>query len=148
MTGIVFTAGYQGVSLPTLIGALQRAKVTEVADVRQLPLSRRAGFSKRMLEASLAAEGIGYTHFKELGTPKEGRSANNEGRIADFWAIVERSLARPEAVLQWQALRTQASTALSCLVCFCENEERCHRLRLRGLFEAEGVEVRALPLDD
>jgi uncharacterized protein (DUF488 family) len=144
MTQAVFSAGYEGVSLPALITALHAAGVTHVADVRQLPLSRGAGFSKRMLAASLEAEGIGYTHFKALGTPKEGRSANKEGRLADFWAIVDEALARPEALLAWQVLEGLAAAEATCMLCFCGNEQRCHRLRLRSRFEAKGVEVRGL----
>jgi hypothetical protein len=33
--------------------------------------------------------------LKELGPPKEGRIANKEGRLADFWGIVDASLGRP-----------------------------------------------------
>ncbi len=95
MRGALFTAGYEGVGLRALNAALQGVGVSPVADARQLPLSRRAGFSKRMLEASPAAEGIGCTHLKELGPPKEGRIANKEGRLADFWGIVDASLGRP-----------------------------------------------------
>lgn len=151
--GVVFTAGYEGVSLPALIAALQAAGVSHVADVRQLPLSRRAGFSKRMLGASLEAEGIGYTHFKQLGTPKEGRIANKEGRLADFWSIVDGSLARPEALTERAALEELSDRETVCVLCFCGNEQRCHRWRIRGWFEAKGVEVRGVlqgqtPLDE
>jgi uncharacterized protein (DUF488 family) len=137
----VFTAGYEGVSLPALIAALQAAGVTHVADVRQLPLSRRAGFSKRMLGASLEAEGIGYTHYKQLGTPKEGRIANKEGRLEAFWGIVDASLARPEALLERAALFEAAAAETTCVLCFCGNEQRCHRWRLRGFLEAQGHNV-------
>jgi uncharacterized protein (DUF488 family) len=133
------------VSLPALIAALQGAGVSHVADVRQLPLSRRAGFSKRMLDASLEAEGISYSHFKQLGTPKEGRVANKEGRLADFWGIVDASLARPEALMERAALEALCAQERVCVLCFCRNEQRCHRWRIRGWFEAQGVEVRGLP---
>ena len=143
-SGPLFTAGYEGVSLPALIAALQTAGVSHVADVRQLPLSRRAGFSKRMLGASLEAEGIGYTHFKQLGTPKEGRIANKEGRLAEFWGIVDGSLARPEALMERAALEELSARERVCVLCFCGNEQRCHRWRIRGWFEAKGVDVRGV----
>jgi len=37
--------------------------------------SRRPGFSKRQLAASLDEADIGYLHLQKLGTPAEGRAA-------------------------------------------------------------------------
>jgi uncharacterized protein (DUF488 family) len=70
---ILSTIGYEAATLPELIAKLQATGVKVVVDVRAVASSRRAGFSKTMLCASLAAEGISYEHLRSLGTPKLGR---------------------------------------------------------------------------
>lgn len=42
------------------LAALRDAGVEQVLDVRALPLSRRPGFSKSSLAASIAQAGVGY----------------------------------------------------------------------------------------
>ena len=65
----LWTIGYEKTSWPDVLATLRAAGVAQVIDVRQLPLSRRAGFSKRQLAAGLAEAGIGYVHLRALGTP-------------------------------------------------------------------------------
>ncbi|MDR6850865.1 uncharacterized protein (DUF488 family) [Sphingomonas sp. BE123] len=76
---MVFTIGYEGATIASFLAALEQAGVRQVIDVRQLPLSRRPGFSKSSLAAALAERGIGYVHLKALGTPKPGRDAAKKG---------------------------------------------------------------------
>ena len=57
----VFTIGYEGATMETFLAALEDAGVQRVIDVRQLPLSRRPGFSKAPLAATLKA--VSYTHL-------------------------------------------------------------------------------------
>ena len=77
---ILSTIGYEGATLPEVIAKLRAAGVEVVVDVRAVAASRRAGFSKTVLRASLAAEGIGYEHLRTLGTPKPGRDAARRGQ--------------------------------------------------------------------
>jgi hypothetical protein len=44
-----------------------------------VPNSRRPGFSKNILAASLAEAGIAYLGLKALGTPAEGRAFIADG---------------------------------------------------------------------
>ena len=76
----IWTIGYERASSDALLAALKAAGVQVLMDVRDLPLSRRAGFSKSTLRVSLEAEGIEYVHLKGLGTPKEGRLAARRDR--------------------------------------------------------------------
>jgi len=55
----IFTIGYEGKSLDQFVAELRRNRISRVIDVRELPLSRRKGFSKTPLTAALAAAGIG-----------------------------------------------------------------------------------------
>ena len=65
--------GYQGRSVEDLIRALGDAQIGCVIDVRDVPWSRKPGFSKSQLAASLAAAGIGYVHLRAAGNPRENR---------------------------------------------------------------------------
>ena len=69
----IFTIGYEATTMAEFLAALKEAGVERVIDVRALPLSRRPGFSKSPLRATLAEAGIDYFHLKALGTPSEGR---------------------------------------------------------------------------
>src|SRR5882724_9580839 len=89
--------GYEKASFADFRHTLIDAGVAAVLDVRDLPLSRRAGFSKRQLEAGLVEAGLRYVHLKALGTPKEGRVAAQKRDYATFWRIVEEKLASPAA---------------------------------------------------
>src|SRR3712207_1547559 len=74
-----FTIGYEGADMDRFLMALKDAGVETLADVRAVALSRKRGFSKSALRDALADRDIGYRHFRELGTPKEGRQAARAG---------------------------------------------------------------------
>src|ERR1700756_3744893 len=83
------TIGYETATQAEIIDRLARAGVEVLIDVRAVAASRRAGFSKTVLAASLRAAGIDYVHLRQLGTPKPGRDAAHHGRIAEMHAIYE-----------------------------------------------------------
>ena len=93
------TIGYEASTQDAVIARLKAAGVELLVDVRAVAASRRAGFSKTLLAASLAEAGIGYVHLRQLGTPKPGREAARKGRIAEMTAIFEEHLAEPDAQL-------------------------------------------------
>ena len=68
-----------------------------IIDVRAVPLSRRPGFSKNVLAASLKEAGIDYVLLKGLGTPKAGRDAAKKGDRATLAMVYAGQLALPEA---------------------------------------------------
>jgi uncharacterized protein (DUF488 family) len=65
----LFTIGYEGRELAELIAILSAKRVARVIDIRELPLSRRRGFSKTPLGEALRAAGIEYVHMREAGNP-------------------------------------------------------------------------------
>jgi uncharacterized protein (DUF488 family) len=123
----LFTIGYEGATQPELIAALEAAGVTRLIDVRQLPLSRRPGFSKTPLKNALAEHGIDYVHLKALGTPPEGREAARKGRHDAMAAIYRGTLAEPAAIVAAEQLRDLATEAPSALLCFEREPTHCHR---------------------
>jgi uncharacterized protein (DUF488 family) len=123
----LFTIGYEAKTQGQLIDELKRAGVEIVIDVRAIAASRRAGFSKTVLAASLAAEGIGYLHLRALGTPKAGRDAARKGRIAEMHDIYEGQLAEPSAQLQLAQAVEVAGGRKAALLCFEAKACGCHR---------------------
>lgn len=137
-----FTVGYEDTTLAGLIGALQHRGAKRLIDVRDVANSRRAGFSKKLLAASLDEAGIGYLHLKALGTPKAGRIANRAGRMAEFEAIYESAFQEPVAQLALRECAELCREAPSALLCFCGEAKTCHRDRIaRGLEEMGLVQI-------
>src|SRR5215813_8428069 len=126
----IFTIGYEGTTVPELIAALKQAGVERVIDVRALPLSRRPGFSKSPLKASLEEAGIGYVHLKALGTPSAGRTAARAGRHADMARIYAGQLELPEAMVEAAQMLELAHEKPSALLCMERDPAHCHRTLL------------------
>jgi uncharacterized protein (DUF488 family) len=134
-----FTVGYERTTLAGLIAALEEHGVKRVIDVRDVANSRRAGFSKKMLAASLDEHGIGYIHLRPLGTPKAGREANRAGRMDDFRRIYESSFQRPEAQLALLEAEELCRAQATALLCFCGEEKKCHRHRIAEALKQKGM---------
>lgn len=129
----LFTIGYERSSLDDLLRTLKARGVGVLLDVRELPLSRRAGFSKRPLSAGLEEAGIGYVHLKGLGTPKEGRVAAHQGDMDRFWSIVEAKMQTPEAEHDLTRAAALAKERPACLLCVEASPHVCHRRRVAEL---------------
>ncbi len=143
----LFTVGYESAPQARVIEVLTKAGVELVIDVRAVASSRRAGFSKSLLAASLGEAGINYVHLRELGTPKAGREAARAGRIAEMRKIFEEHLAEPAAQLQLAQAMEMAQKARSALLCYEADPGRCHRLVIYERIEAQsGCTVEHLSL--
>jgi uncharacterized protein (DUF488 family) len=123
----IFTIGYEQARQPAVVGALQAAGVKLLADIRYLPLSRRPGFSKSSLAAAVEEAGIAYRHFKQLGTPADGRAAARRGDHAELSRIYAGQLELPEALAQMAELRAIAEDQPVALLCYERAACECHR---------------------
>jgi uncharacterized protein (DUF488 family) len=121
------TIGYEAAPQARVIDTLTAAGVQVVIDVRAVAASRRAGFSKGVLSASLEDAGIEYVHLRELGTPKEGRIAARHGRTAEMTEIFEAHLAEPRAQLQLAQAVEIAKGKKAALLCYEADPKGCHR---------------------
>ena len=124
----LLTIGYEGTSVPEFLRTLEDAGVALLVDVRAIANSRRPGFSKNSLAANLDTVGIGYRHFRALGTPAEGRAAARAGRHAEMHTVFRDHLALPEPQAALEELATLATTnSPVCLLCFEADPAHCHR---------------------
>jgi uncharacterized protein (DUF488 family) len=121
------TIGYEAELQANVIDKLKRAGVEVLIDVRAVASSRRAGFSKTLLAASLNEAGIDYLHFRQLGTPKPGRDAARKGRIAEMHAIFEDHMAEPAAQLELAKAIEVARERKAALLCYEADHSGCHR---------------------
>ena len=139
------TIGYEKARLDDVVAALKGAGVATLIDVRDRPISRRPGFSKRQLAAALEEAGIGYVGLRALGTPPEGREAGRAGEWDRFWAIVEDRLASAEAELAFAEAAETAKAGPSCLLCYEADWRHCHRRRVAEILdERHGFAVQHL----
>ena len=136
----IYTIGYEATTIADFLAALTRAGVKRVIDVRALPLSRRPGFSKSILAATLREAGIDYVHLKALGTPKRGRDAAKKGEVVTLRAVYDDQLALPEAQAAAAQMRALAAELPSALLCYERDPCHCHRTLLLQA-EGEGAEV-------
>lgn len=136
----VFTIGYEATTMADFLAALTGAGVKRVIDVRALPLSRRPGFSKSILAATLREAGIDYVHLKALGTPKRGRDAAKKGDVLTLRAVYDDQLMLPEAQAAAAQMRELAAEMPSALLCYERDPCHCHRTLLLQA-EGEGAEV-------
>ena len=140
------TIGYENDTQAGAIGKLKAAGVKIVLDVRAVASSRKAGFSKNILAASLAEVGIDYLHLQKLGTPKTGRDAARAGRIAEMRKIYEAHLAdEPAAQVELARAGEIASARKAALLCYEADPAGCHRsIVAQRLKEQLGLQIEDL----
>jgi uncharacterized protein (DUF488 family) len=138
----VFTVGYQGSSQTRFVEGLGEAGVSLLVDVRDRTASRKPGFSKAALEQALAAAGIVYEHWRELGTPKPIRDLlRQKGDWESYRRAYLERLDEREELLGTLARRIQGESA--CLMCYERDALACHRSligqRMKELGLIDGV---------
>jgi uncharacterized protein (DUF488 family) len=141
----LYTIGYEKARLNEVIAALAAAGVQVLIDVRDRPISRRPGFSKRQLAAAVEEAGMRYVGLRALGTPPEGREAGRRREWDRFWHIVEEKLASAEAELALSQAVDIARQEPSCLLCYEADWHGCHRRRVAEIIaDRHGFTVRHL----
>jgi uncharacterized protein (DUF488 family) len=122
----LYTVGYEGLSLPEFLDRLAQAGVSRLVDVRELPLSRRRGFSKTKLAEALGELGIEYVHARPLGNPKPNRERYWAGDVEGGAEVYRRHLhngSYPALV----ELADDLDDEPTCLMCFERDHHHCHR---------------------
>lgn len=140
----LMTLGYEGLDVDAFLRELQANAVGTLIDVRELPLSRKKGFSKSALAAHATAVGIQYLHVAALGCPRQIRKDYHGDHD---W---ERYRKRFNAYLQTQRTALEmllglAKKQVCCLVCFEADYRVCHRsLIAAALARSAGMPIRHL----
>ncbi len=124
---LLYTIGYEGAELSDFIATLAMHGIEKVIDVRELPISRKRGFSKARLADALAQKDIEYIHIKALGDPKPGREAARRGDLTTFAAIYLNHLGSIEAQAALKRAVTEVRDKKSALLCYERSPVHCHR---------------------
>ena len=122
----LYTFGYEGLDLEVFIARLQDVGVKTIIDVRELPLSRKRGFSKRSFAAALADAGIAYAHMPTLGCPKPIRDAYRVDRDWHRYTVAFNAYLKTQDASLRELAKISRTTA-ACLVCFEADQTFCHR---------------------
>lgn len=122
----IYTIGYEGLSTDQFANLLTRYKINILVDVRELPLSRKKGFSKKALDNLTESVGIGYKHIRELGAPKPVRDRLKNG---GSWTVYKRDFLKhleknEESLIKLADLAHHVNCAL---LCFEADFNFCHR---------------------
>jgi uncharacterized protein (DUF488 family) len=123
----IFTIGYEKASIDDFVSRLADAEIDVLVDVRELPLSRKKGFSKNGLNAAVKEAGIDYLHVKALGDPKPGREAARAGNHDLFVEIFTQHIEGEDAQSALNELADAVKGKRICLTCFERHHEGCHR---------------------
>jgi len=91
----IYTIGYEGREIEEFVNRLKSFKITRLIDVREIPSSRKKGFSKSILSERLESENIEYLHFKVLGSPADIRDKlRTDGNYDSFFKAYSKYLAK------------------------------------------------------
>lgn len=122
----LYTAGYEGLSIDAFIARLKQAGIDKVLDVREYPLSRKKGFSKKAFAQYLVAQGIAYEHSRPLGCPKPIRKQYKEDGDWATYAREFRAYIRTQGAVLSELVRSAAEQRV-CMVCYEADARFCHR---------------------
>jgi uncharacterized protein (DUF488 family) len=110
--------------------------------VREVAYSRKKGFSKNSLMASLKEGGIKYHQLFQLGCPKDVRQPYKAGGYKDvdgFMRDYERHLMNFSEYLDFIEVNARAERVA--LMCFERDHAVCHRSVIGEKFEGMGYQV-------
>ena len=129
-TPAVYTVGYEGIMVDSLLDLLLRKGMRRLIDVRCNPIARRYGFHKETLRRLCADVDIEYLHMAALGVPSAWRADLSDE--ASYARLFERY---DNEILPAQAMTVDKAGALisempSALMCMEANHHFCHRSRL------------------
>jgi AbrB family looped-hinge helix DNA binding protein len=140
VTFAVSTIGYEGRTPAQFIEELESHRIRQLIDVRELPLSRKNGFSKGLLGESLRKRGILYRHIPQLGSPRELRHAyKNGGSSREFMEGYAAHLERNRDA--FEMMRGFALGVPSAIMCFERDYRICHRSILSERLSREGFHL-------
>jgi len=126
MARSLFTVGYEGRNIDSFITQLKKHSIDCLIDVREIPLSRKKGFSKSALSQRLSRENIHYIHFRDLGSPKPLReNLKLAGDYTTFFDKIDQYLADKKETIE--KAYNLVSTNTRCLMCFEKLAATCHR---------------------
>lgn len=125
---IIFTVGYEGLTIDSFLNKLVTRNIMAVIDVRNNPQSMKFGFSKKSFSEYVEKAGMKYVHIPELGIPSAlrkglGDSVSHETLFKKY----ETELLPKQAAAKKRLLDLIIEYPRVALVCFESDHKFCHR---------------------
>lgn len=128
---ILFTIGYEGISLEEYLNRLLKNDVKVLVDVRNNPLSMKYGFSKSQLKRYCESLSIQYIHFPEVGIQSGQRQElNSQSDYDTLFAVYRKNNLPQTQPTQNKILGLLKQNYRIALTCFEANICQCHRKHL------------------
>lgn len=128
---ILFTIGYEGVSLEEYINKLIVNDVKVLCDVRKNSYSMKFGFSKSQLQAACNGVGIEFVHIPQLGIDSDKRKAlNSQADYDNLFSQYRTDVLKHTQVYQDKLMELLTKHKRIALTCFEANIYQCHRSHL------------------
>jgi uncharacterized protein (DUF488 family) len=125
---ILYTIGYEGISLEEYLNRLIKHDVKVLVDVRSNPLSMKFGFSKTQLKTFCASLGIEYVNIPQVGIQSEHRQAlNSQADYNSLFEIYKETTLKQTLRHQEEILQLLEQKQRIALTCFEANICQCHR---------------------
>jgi len=141
---MVLTIGHSTRPLEEFIALLRENRVARLLDVRTVPRSRHnPQYNADGLPGPLAAAGVAYRHFPELGGLRKARkdSINQGWKNASFRGYAD-YMQTPEFVAALGVLQGASEREQIVIMCAEAVPWRCHRSLIADALSVRGLEVR------
>ena len=128
---VLFTIGYEGISLESYLNKLIKNNIKVLCDVRKNALSMKYGFSKTQLKNACNGVGIEYIHIPEVGIDSDQRQELKTQNDYDclFEEYKEKNL-KKSIDSQTEILNLLIQNKRIALTCFEADICQCHRKHL------------------
>jgi uncharacterized protein (DUF488 family) len=133
---VLFTIGYEGISLEEYLVRLLKNDVKVLVDVRNNPLSMKYGFSKTLLKRYCESLGIKYVHIPEVGIQSDQRQElNTQADYDKLFTVYRNQNLTKTTKAQTEILNLLKENKRIALTCFEANICQCHRKHLAEAIE-------------
>lgn len=143
---VLFTIGYEGISLEEYLVRLLKNDVKVLVDVRNNPLSMKYGFSKSQLKRYCESLNIRYVHIPEVGIQSEQRQElSTQADYDRLFTTYRKTNLTKTLKSQFDILNLLKENKRIALTCFEANICQCHRKHLAEAIEnLPGFEYKVL----
>ena len=137
---VLFTIGYEGITLEQYINKLIINDIKILCDVRKNPLSMKYGFSKNQLKNACHGVGIEYIHIPEVGITSDKRqNLETQSDYDRLFELYKKDTLSNEIGKQKDILSLLTENKRLALTCFEANIHQCHRKHLaEAITQLEG----------
>ena len=128
---VLYTIGYEGISLEEYLVRLIQNDVKLLVDVRNNPLSMKFGFSKSQLTKYCESLGIKYLHLPQVGiTSDQRQELNTQSDYDKLFASYRKNNLTKTVDTQTEILNLLVKHKRIALTCFEADICQCHRKHL------------------